>query len=231
MPPPGNTSFPPIELRLTMRPARVRRIAGRTSWVSRMRPKTLVSNCARTRSIGIVSTAPDWLYPALLTSAPTEPCSCSMTPTAARIDASSVTSSASVRQPTRARSVNVSGRRAVAYTVQPAAASRTAVAAPIPDEQPVMSTGPMEGRSDIDVLRHAHEVARLRDVALHVGRRAENSVPQLLVQRDEFEAEIHDLDVDDAYACPAQCRFAGGDQRAADAMAAHVLLDREHAHV
>jgi hypothetical protein len=34
----------------------------------------------------------------------------------------------------------LSSRRAVAYTVQPPAASRRAVASPIPEEQPVIST-------------------------------------------------------------------------------------------
>ncbi len=37
------------------------RMPGSTSWHIRIRPKTLVSNCLRTLSIGIVSIAPLWL--------------------------------------------------------------------------------------------------------------------------------------------------------------------------
>ena len=42
-------------------PAPASRIPGSTSWHIRTRPNTFVSNWARTRSIGTVSTAPDWL--------------------------------------------------------------------------------------------------------------------------------------------------------------------------
>jgi len=37
------------------------RIPGKTSWHIRASPNTLVSNCARTLSMGTASTAPDWL--------------------------------------------------------------------------------------------------------------------------------------------------------------------------
>jgi len=52
-----------------------------------------------------------------------------------------VTSSASVWMPRLARSAMLSTRRAVAYTVSPAACRLIAAARPIPDEQPVISTG------------------------------------------------------------------------------------------
>ena len=80
----------------------------------RTSPKTLVSNCALIRSSGTVSTAPDWLYPALLTSTPTAPSASSTAATAAFIESSSVTSRASVRQPRSARSAIDSVRRALA---------------------------------------------------------------------------------------------------------------------
>ena len=54
------------------------------------------------------------------------------------IEASSVTSSWSGRQPVRPSTA--SSLRALAYTVKPAAASRSAVARPIPEEQPVTRT-------------------------------------------------------------------------------------------
>src|SRR5919204_1846192 len=106
----------------------------------RISPKTLVANCARMRSMGTVSIAPDWLYPALLTRMPTAPSAFSTASTADRIDSSSVTSSASVSHPRSPSSAIDSALRAVAYTLQPRAARRSAVARPIPDEQPVIRT-------------------------------------------------------------------------------------------
>ena len=61
MPPPGNTSFPPIELTFTIRPFPTRRMPGSTSWHIRTSPNTLVSNWSRTLSSGTLSTAPLWL--------------------------------------------------------------------------------------------------------------------------------------------------------------------------
>jgi len=58
-PPPGNTSRPPMDEMLTMRPLPRARMVGRTSWHIRTSPKTLVSNCRRTSSRSSVSTAPD----------------------------------------------------------------------------------------------------------------------------------------------------------------------------
>ena len=45
-----------------------------------------------------------------------------------------------MRHPRASSALSVSGLRAVAYTVQPEAARRSAVARPMPDEQPVTST-------------------------------------------------------------------------------------------
>src|SRR5687767_1473129 len=56
------------------------------------------------------------------------------------MDASSSTSSDSVRQPFAVSSASASTLRAVAYTVRPSPARRSAVARPIPDEHPVTST-------------------------------------------------------------------------------------------
>jgi hypothetical protein len=61
-------------------------------------------------------------------------------PTAARIEASSQTSSASVLHPRKLRSAIDSTLRALAYTFHPRAASRSAVARPIPVEHPVIRT-------------------------------------------------------------------------------------------
>jgi hypothetical protein len=54
-----------------MRPPWRRRIPGKTSWVSRTRPKKLVSNWRRISAIGTCSTGPYSPYPALLISVPT----------------------------------------------------------------------------------------------------------------------------------------------------------------
>src|SRR6266498_1690576 len=104
-----------------MRPPRRRRMPGSTSWVSRTRPKKLVSNWRRISAIGCCSTGPYSPYPALLISTLTPPASASTAATARVMDDSSVTSKASVSMPRLVRSV-------------------IAAARPIPDEQPVMST-------------------------------------------------------------------------------------------
>ena len=81
-------------------------------------------------------------------STPTAPSAAMTAFTAALIDASSVTSRGSVLQPAASRSLSVSGRRAVAYTVQPSRTSNKAVACPMPDEQPVIRTA-LEGTSGL----------------------------------------------------------------------------------
>ena len=124
-----------------MRPPWRRRIPGKTSWVSRTRPKKLVSNWRRISAIGTCSTGPYSPYPALLISVPTAPASASTAATASVMEVSSVTSSGSVAIPRAARSASVSARLAVAYTRSPAPCRLAAAARPIPDEQPVMRTG------------------------------------------------------------------------------------------
>jgi len=57
-PPPGSVMRPPIDDTLTTRPALLARMPGRTSWVIRTSPNTLVSNCRRRASIGTSSTGP-----------------------------------------------------------------------------------------------------------------------------------------------------------------------------
>src|SRR5208282_4366927 len=73
-------------------------------------------------------------------STPTAPSASWTAITAARIEASSHTSSASVLHPREARSAIDSTLRAVAYTFHPRDASRSAVARPIPVEHPVIRT-------------------------------------------------------------------------------------------
>src|SRR3954464_8185130 len=79
-----------------------------------------------------------------MTSVPIAPSACSTAVTAARMDSSSLTSRASVLQPAASRSAIDSGRRAVAQTFMPRPASRSAVARPMPVEQPVIRTGPLD---------------------------------------------------------------------------------------
>src|SRR5271169_2622301 len=85
-------------------------------------------------------------------STPTAPSARSTVATAARIEASSQTSSASVLHPRDARSAIDSGLRAVAYTFHPRDARCSAVARPIPVEHPVIRTA-FEIDSGIRVLR------------------------------------------------------------------------------
>ena len=108
---PGHVNLPFIEPTMTMRPLPRSRIWGSTSCASRTGPKTLVSNSARTRSIDTDSIAPTSWMPALLTSASMPSGTAA---TAAAIDSSLVTSSASVLQPLASRSAIDSVRRAVA---------------------------------------------------------------------------------------------------------------------
>ena len=114
MPNPGSTTLPPIELTFTMRPQRWLRMRGSTSLVKCTSPKTFVSNWLRTASIDTSSIDPACPYPALFTSAPTAPSAASICSTAARMDASSQTSSATILQPASARSRIASTLRALA---------------------------------------------------------------------------------------------------------------------
>src|SRR5918992_930950 len=84
-------------------------------------------------------------------STPTAPSARSTASTALLIDSSSVTSSGSSLHPHSLSEAIASTSRAVAYTVQPPRAKRSAVAQPMPDEQPVIKTalevhlGPIPG--------------------------------------------------------------------------------------
>src|SRR5664279_1713573 len=113
-----------------------------------------------------------------------------MLSTAAFIDCSSVTSSASVRQPASVSSAIDSGCRALAYTVHPERASASAVARPMPDEQPVMSTA-LDGSgigAAYAFAAPAREVLSLHDhhLARHPPRRPER--PRARVHRPETSA-------------------------------------------
>ena len=57
-PPSGVWNRPPIEEMLMIVPERRSRMCGRTSWVSRMAPKTLTSNWRRASCSGMSSIAP-----------------------------------------------------------------------------------------------------------------------------------------------------------------------------
>ena len=76
----------------------------------------------------------------MFTSTPTAPYFASTVFTAATIDASSVTSSASTSQPAAFSSARSFTLRAVATTWCPREARCFAVALPMPDEHPVIST-------------------------------------------------------------------------------------------
>src|SRR3712207_9482664 len=72
------------------------------------------------------------------------------------MESSSVTSSGRSLHPKASSGAIAATSRAVAYTVQPPRASRSAVAQPIPDEQPVTSTAlevHPDPFSDIDALQ------------------------------------------------------------------------------
>src|SRR6478609_10770890 len=68
------------------------------------------------------------------------PCVSAISAIAGSIDGRSATSSRATEQPAAARCAKASGRRAVATTFQPALAKRSAVASPIPEEEPVIRT-------------------------------------------------------------------------------------------
>ncbi len=132
-PPSGPAAMPAVEVTFTMAPEPRSRMPGRNAWIIRTGPKKLVSNARRTSAIGTSSTAPSKPKPALLTSTSTDP-------TAARTsatDRSESTSSSSVLA--TSRSAMDAARRAVATTSRPRAVSSSAVARPMPVEQPVTS--------------------------------------------------------------------------------------------
>src|SRR4051812_46905820 len=120
---------PPTELTKAIRP-RAARSAGSSALVTATWPIRLTSIWRRKSSSGTTSSGPATLMPALLT----RPSSRAPTRSAAaRTAASSVTSSSSGVVPSGA----LAGSRTPASTSQPDAASRCAVARPMPVEAPV----------------------------------------------------------------------------------------------
>src|SRR5260221_4279767 len=143
MPTPGKAVSPPIEVMLTMWPARRRRICGRTAWITATAPKTLTSNWARICAGVASSIAPSKPYPALLTSTSTPPpVRSSASPMPRRTLASSVTSS---RMPSARPGASVSNSalaaafRTVPATRSPFARTASAKARPKPLLTPVIN--------------------------------------------------------------------------------------------
>jgi hypothetical protein len=131
----GNSPSP--EPMLMMRPAPWRRMWGTTARVIRTVPKKLVSNSALVCAIELSSSpARPTPKPALFTSTSMRPARRRTSPTAASIDASSVTSSASMAN---GDAPALAPRRLVPKTVNPSWASRVATARPMPDDAPVTS--------------------------------------------------------------------------------------------
>ena len=98
----------------TILPQRCSRIPGSTSWHIRTRPKTLVSNWRRTSSSGNGLDGAALAVAGVVHEHADRALGLLDASTAVRIEASSVTSSASVTQPSSARSSIDSTRRAVA---------------------------------------------------------------------------------------------------------------------
>ena len=138
-PPNGGVNRSPIEPMITSRPL-AWRSSGRNAWVTATWPTTLTSSCHRSDSRGTSSIGTATPIPALSTNAfspatPTCPatvstespiCSALVTSISNGVIVSATGASASARTP--------------AYTCQPAAARRTAVARPMPVEAPVTTT-------------------------------------------------------------------------------------------
>ena len=134
-PPPGKTSLPPIELTLMIRPQPLARIPGSASWVIRSRRPRSSRVPPRDRSIGTPLDALTGVA-GVVDQDPAAPSAASpldrrlaWTPRRTRRAPASCTRLAP-------GPAIVSSRRAVAYTVQPPLASRSAVARPIPLEHP-----------------------------------------------------------------------------------------------
>src|SRR4051794_29653511 len=89
------------------------------------------------------------------------------------MDASSVTSSAAVRHPAASSSVSVDGSRAVAQVVCPARTSASAVARPMPEEQPVTSAVLVMARTLPQVAQRAQDLDRdgeVREAGVGAGQ-------------------------------------------------------------
>src|SRR4051794_9264193 len=124
-----------------MQPLRCSRIVGSTAWMHRRVPHRLVFITAWNVSSAIASTSPETTIPALFTRMSTWP---SVAITDAMPSATDASSSTSTISSDSGRSPAASSRlapdaseRTVAYTRHPSRARRSAVAKPIPVEQPV----------------------------------------------------------------------------------------------
>src|SRR5215472_16579651 len=136
---------PQIELISTIRPLACERICGRTACTTRTQPQKFVSNCAFASAIVGYSAAPATPQPAAATSASMRPARSMTPPMPVRTAESLSTSMTRPVQP-----ADAVPRRLDPVTDQPAAASRSAQALPIPADAPV--TIATRGASAMSVL-------------------------------------------------------------------------------
>ena len=116
-----------------------RRSSGSAARSTRSVPNQFVSNCSRAAYSGTSSMLPNTPMPALHTSASRAPIRSMARFTPSTTEASSRTS-IETHSICGARCAASSGSREVPATRNPERASRSAAAAPMPDEAPVMST-------------------------------------------------------------------------------------------
>ena len=120
-----------------MRPRPWARMYGRTAFVMRMTPKTLISKMRWSCATELSSAAPAVPIPALLTRTSSRPYRSITRPTTELTDSSLATSRS--RNLTPSRWVTPAVFRLVPTTSKPTSASARAAAFPMPDEAPVTS--------------------------------------------------------------------------------------------
>src|SRR5262245_40236793 len=144
----GMPRTPPWLDTTTIRPRPAARIAGSSSWVSRIGPNTLVEKIWADTAAGISSTQPTAATPALWTTASGAPTASRIARAPAVIDAGSSRSSRTVTSrgssaaapvAARRRSRAASGERTAATTRHPCRWRWAADASPRPREAPVMT--------------------------------------------------------------------------------------------
>src|ERR1700761_2237261 len=128
----GRPAVAATEQVLTIAACADARRCGRAARVTRTIPTTLTSYTRCHSSSGLSLTVPAAPMPALFTRMSRPPSASAAAPTAARTDASSVTSALSPRN-------SSVGLRSSAATRAPRSASSRAVASPIPDPPPVIT--------------------------------------------------------------------------------------------
>ena len=136
-----------VELSTTTVPAPERSSAGSSAWVTRTVPSTLTSyiHCQSAIFAAAMSSLPR-APPALLTSRVSSPPRESTVDTSVATSAGSVTSAVTAVAPISLASASRrSVRRAAMITWKPSAASRRAVAAPIPLDPPVINAMGFDG--------------------------------------------------------------------------------------